>query len=154
MGSASVDLKGNIGMPLKVGDVLGVEGRRVARATRTFQPWQFTGDTVTLRITPGPQASDEALAALTKQTFTVSNADRMGLRLADADVPGGELTSEAVPIGAIQVPSGANPILLLHDRGTIGGYFKPAVLHPADLPRAAQIRQGQKVRFRLLDEAC
>lgn len=161
MGSASVDLKGNIGMLLKTGDVLGVREVKMARATHTFQPWQFHQqfqqqfhhDLVTLRITPGPQASPEALAALSRQTFTVSDADRMGLRLADADVPGGELTSEAVPIGAIQVPPGANPILLLHDRGTIGGYHKPALVHPADLPRAAQIRQGQQVRFRLVDDA-
>jgi len=155
MGSASVDLKGNIGMPLRAGDVLGARQMKVARA-RTFQPWFASAQTsirpLTLRITPGPQASTAALAALTRQTFTVSHADRMGLRLADADVPGGELTSEAVPIGAIQVPPGANPILLLHDRGTIGGYAKPAVLHPADLPKAAQIRQGQQVRFRLLEE--
>lgn len=151
MGSASVDLKGNIGMPLKAGDVLGVSAMKMARAARSFHPWHVSSDPVTLRITPGPQASDAALDALSKQTFNVSNADRMGLRFADADVPGGELTSEAVPIGAIQVPPGANPILLLHDRGTIGGYHKPALLHPADLPRAAQIRQGQTVRFRLSD---
>lgn len=153
MGSSSVDLKGNIGTPLKAGDVLGVREVKVARASRMFHPWHAPRDAVSLRITPGPQASKDALNALTKQTFTVSHADRMGLRLADGDVPGGELTSEAVPIGAIQVPPGAHPILLLHDRGTIGGYHKPALLHPADLPRAAQIRQGQTVRFRLLDEA-
>lgn len=152
MGSASVDLKGNIGMPLKAGDVLGVAKLKLARATQTFQPWQVRGDPVTLRIIAGPQASEDALNALSQQTFSVSHADRMGVRLADGDVPGGELISEAVPIGAIQVPPGANPILLLHDRGSIGGYHKPALLHPVDLPRAAQIRQGQTVRFRLLDD--
>ncbi|MEM7735310.1 MAG: hypothetical protein AAF267_05915, partial [Deinococcota bacterium] len=114
-------------------------------------------ETVSLRLLPGPQASDEALSALTRQVFSINQADRMGLRLASSsgdvsDVPGGELTSEAVPIGAVQVPPGAAPIVLLHDRGSIGGYHKPAVIHPYDLHRAAQLRQGQKLRFCLVDD--
>ena len=55
--------------------------------------------------------------------------------------------SEATPLGAVQVTSGGSPILLLHDRGSLGGYVKPAKLHPADLARAAQLRPGALVRF-------
>ena len=73
----------------------------------------------------------------------------MGVQLLGTSVPGGEVLSEAVPLGSVQVPPGGTPLLLLNDRGTLGGYAKPAVLHPADLPRAAQLRPGQSVRFKL-----
>ncbi|MEM6432199.1 MAG: biotin-dependent carboxyltransferase family protein, partial [Deinococcota bacterium] len=157
MGSSSVDLNGNIGKPLTTGVVLGQQQQRDVLITSLphFQAHQF-GETVSLRLLPGPQASGEALSALTRQVFGISQADRMGLRLVSnsgdvPNVPGGELTSEAVPIGTVQVPPGAAPIVLLHDRGSIGGYHKPAVIHPHDLHRAAQLRQGQKLRFRLVD---
>ncbi len=149
-GSASVDLRGRIGRALREGDVLGTTCAHTARAGRTFSPHRFYG---ALRLVPGPQASAEALGALTRQRFTVGRADRVGVQLLGTgipgSVPGGEVLSEAVPLGSIQVPPGGTPLLLLNDRGTLGGYAKPAVLHPADLPRAAQLRPGQEVRFKL-----
>ena len=82
------------------------------------------------------------------QTFTVSHADRMGVVLHGAEpVPSGDILSEAVPLGAVQVTSGGAPIVLLADRGTLGGYAKPAVLHPASLRRVAQVREGDRVRL-------
>jgi len=149
MGSCSPDLKGAIGGPLRAGDVLiGTEKKR-----KTIErEWKFSrpdSGTVFLRLLPGPQASREALEALTGNTFHVASGDRMGLRLDGAEVPGGELISEGVPIGSVQVPPGGAPMLLLSDRGTIGGYSKPAVLHPHDLARAGQLRTGDKVAFTL-----
>ncbi len=146
-GSASVDLKGRIGRPLRAGDVLGQADERRVRPGRSFAPPYRPGREVRLRLRPGPQADREALAALTAGAFEVAAADRMGVRLAGPEVPGGEVTSEAVPIGAVQVPPSGRPILLLVDRGTLGGYAKPARLRPADLPRAAQLRPGDRVRF-------
>ena len=146
-GSVSVDLRGRIGRALRAGDVLGVARPQFARAGRTFSPYRLNSQA--LRLLPGPQASPEALSALTQQSFTVGRADRMGVQLLGADVPGGEVLSEAVPLGSVQVPPGGTPLLLLNDRGTLGGYAKPALLHPADLPRAAQLRPGQTVRFKL-----
>ena len=147
MGSASTDLKGYVGRPLKVGDVLGQAERRTPRAGRSFQPYRFFSEVETLRLLPGPQPSSDALAVLFKNAFTVASADRMGIRLEGAAVPGGEVLSEAVPLGAVQVTPSGMPILLLHDRGTLGGYAKPAVLHPRDLGRAAQLRPGSRIRF-------
>ena len=149
--SASVDLRGRIGRALRAGDVLGVARPQFARAGRTFSPYAspYRVSDRALRLLPGPQASPEALSALTRQSFTVGRADRMGVQLLGADVPGGEVLSEAVPLGSVQVPPGGTPLLLLNDRGTLGGYAKPALLHPADLPRAAQLRPGQTVRFKL-----
>ncbi len=150
MGSSSPDLKGSVGRPLAPGDRLhlaaGTSGlRRPRRWTGPARAGR--GPVPTLRLLPGPQASAEALAALTRAPFRVGSADRMGLRLLGPSVPGGELLSEGVPLGAVQVPPGGSPMLLLADRGTIGGYAKPAVLHPADLDRAGQLREGDRVRF-------
>jgi allophanate hydrolase subunit 2 len=77
----------------------------------------------------------------------------MGIRLAGSQVPGGQVLSEASPIGALQVPPGGTPLLLLADRGTLGGYAKPALLHPADLPKAGQLRTGDWIRFRVAHTA-
>ncbi len=147
-GSASVDLRGRIGRALRAGDVLGTGRAHIVRAGRTFSPHRFNEGI--LRILPGPQASAESLQTLVRRIFTVGHADRMGVQLLGGDVPGGEVLSEAVPLGSVQVPPGGTPLLLLNDRGTLGGYAKPAVLHPADLARAAQLRPGQAVRFRLV----
>lgn len=150
LGSASVSLRGRIGRPLVAGDVLGVSTPRALRPGHVFQPTRsLPSETVALRVVPGPQATSSALESLTSSSFTVTSADRVGVRLAGPAVPGGELVSEAVPIGAIQVPPGGAPILLLNDRGTTGGYAKPALLYPRDLPLAGQLRPGNQVRFSL-----
>ena len=149
MGSASTDLKGLIGRPLNTGDLLGQRGERKAKPGRSFTPYRRFQEVEVLRLQPGPQADEEALASLTQHLFSVSSADRVGVRFAGASVPGGDVLSEATPLGALQITSGGTPILLMHDRGTLGGYAKPAQLHPADLGRAAQLRPGARVRFAL-----
>ena len=149
--SASTDLKGLIGRPLRAGDVLGRQRAAAPRPGRCFVPYRRSEEETTLRLQPGPQASPEALAGLAEHPFTVASADRMGVRLEGASITGGDVISEATPLGAVQVTSGGAPILLLHDRGSVGGYAKPALLYPADLGRAAQLRPGERVRF-VVDE--
>ncbi len=146
LGSSSTDLIGRIGRPLAAGDVLGAAGAGRARPGFT-SPLLTLPSAVTLRLQPGPQASRDALRALTQAPFTVAGADRMGVRLDGPPVPGGELISEGTPLGAVQVTPAGQPILLLGDQGRVGGYHKPAVLDPRDLPLAAQLRPGQRVRF-------
>lgn len=147
-GSASVGLRGRIGQPIKTGDFIGKGSDRRARARFGFVPPKSRPSRYqVLRILPGPQASNEAIHNLTCATFTAVSGDRMGVRLKGPHVLGGEVVSEAVPLGAIQVPPGGTPILLLNDRGTTGGYSKPAVVHPSDLPLAGQITAGTQVRF-------
>lgn len=147
MGSSSVDLRGRIGRPLRAGDVLGVARDRPARPGRSFVPWDPPLPRVTVRVAPGPQYAPEAMDALTSAPFTVESSDRVGARLRGPHVPGGELTSEATPIGAVQITRDGAPIILLHDRGSIGGYDKPALVHPGDLRRIAQLRPGDELRF-------
>ncbi|ULH14179.1 urea amidolyase family protein (plasmid) [Deinococcus sp. KNUC1210] len=147
LGSSSTDLIGRVGRPLRAGDVLGLG--QAGRARPGFSsPLLTLPDALTLRLLPGPQATLEALTALGRAPFRVVGGDRMGLRLSGPAVPGGQVVSEATPEGALQVTPAGEPILLLSDRGRIGGYNKPAVLHPLDLPLAAQVRPGQLVRFR------
>ncbi|MGL4612183.1 MAG: hypothetical protein ACRCYY_21310 [Trueperaceae bacterium] len=100
-----------------------------------------------VRLLAGPQATPEALEALAKHTFTVGSLNRMGVRLEGGTVPGGEVISEATPPGVVQVPPSGQPIILLQDRGSIGGYAKPAVIDPRDLPLVAQLCPGQELRF-------
>lgn len=152
MGSTSVDARGLIGRPLKAGDLLGVAALRWPRAGFTFTPHHRRTLAVRLRILPGPQATPEAVRALVAQEFQVRSADRMGVRFAGGQVPaGGGVISEANPLGSLQVTTDGSPLLLLNDRGTIGGYAKPALIHPSDLPKAGQLRIGDSVRFDATD---
>ncbi len=145
MGSASVDTKAKVGRPLRQGDVLGA-GPASARPGRSFTPYRALG--FRIRLLRGPQWTAEAAEALTSQPFTLTSASRIGLRLAGSEaVPGGDVLSEPVAPGSIQVAADGNPMILLADRGPVGGYAKPAVLHPAELDRAGQLRVGDIVTF-------
>ena len=113
-----------------------------------------------IRVIAGPQSdhfSDEALAALVNGEFRVSTeADRMGLRLEGpmlAHRGASEIVSDATVPGSIQVPGSGQPIVLLADAQTAGGYPKIATVISADLPRLAACRPGQTVRFALVDAA-
>jgi antagonist of KipI len=108
-----------------------------------------------LRITRGgdwPRFSSESVRDFLTQEFTVSpDSNRMGARLGGSVLQrcdeGADLESEAVAPGTVQVPREGNPILLLADCQTIGGYPKLAHVITADLPLAAQLRPGDRARF-------
>ncbi|NMY97728.1 biotin-dependent carboxyltransferase family protein [Pseudomonas proteolytica] len=78
-----------------------------------------------------------------------SRADRMGMRLLGTPLAyqGASLISEGIPLGAIQVPPDGQPIVLLNDRQTIGGYPRLGALTPLSLARLAQYLPGEKVRL-------
>jgi antagonist of KipI len=107
-----------------------------------------------LRIMPGPQ-TDWFATAVQRQfvdtTFRLSpRSNRMGYRLQGPPlqrVREGELISEPVGIGAIQVPSAGEPILLMADRQTAGGYPKIGHVISADLPVAGQLAPGDAIQF-------
>ena len=83
--------------------------------------------------------------------YSVTNAtDRMGIRLEGKPIVPkntSDIISDGTAFGAVQVPSGGQPIILMADRQTTGGYAKIATVITADLPRAAQMRPGNTVRF-------
>jgi allophanate hydrolase subunit 2 len=111
---------------------------------------------VRLRAIVGPRDdwfAAGALDVLTGGSYQVTaDSDRTGLRLAGPALlraPGqtAELPSEGVAAGSLQVTHGGQPILLLADHPTTGGYPVIAVVTSADLGLAAQLRPGQQVRF-------
>lgn len=115
---------------------------------------QTAGRNPILRIVHGSEWDEfvpEAQSALLRQPFTVSTkADRMGVRLEGAELKrtnDWELPSEAVAPGTVQVAHDGQPIVLLGDCQTIGGYPKIAHVITVDLPRAAQLRPNDTVRF-------
>lgn len=110
-----------------------------------------------IRAVAGPQwefFSQEGRALFLGTEFKVSvNSDRMGYRLAGATVKprrAAELISEAVAFGTVQVPPDGTPIVLMADRQTTGGYPKIAQVAAVDLPRLAQTRPLEPLRFELV----
>ncbi len=124
----------------------------------SVQPPYTTGPT--LRVVAGPQAEyfpTGSIMALISGPYTVSpQSDRMGYRLEGPPLVHkgpAEIITDATPAGAIQVPASRQPILLLADRQTTGGYPKIAVVISADQPLAAQLVPGDWVRFTLVELA-
>ena len=142
------------GRALIVGDQLPIQpdapGVKPHRAAGITLP---TGR-ARLRILPGPQAdwfTPQAMATLTSVSFRISpRSNRMGYRLQGPPLPRSrvdEPISEPVAFGAIQVPAAGEPILLMADRQTAGGYPKIASVIAADLPIAGQLAPGDFIEF-------
>jgi biotin-dependent carboxylase-like uncharacterized protein len=146
LGSASTDIRGLLGRALIAGDVLGAAADTMPAARLTARPPE-PDPSRPIRLLPGPQHDAAALDALCAGSFTVGVGDRIGVRLDGPPVPGGEILSESPPLGALQVTPAGVPIILLADRLRTAGYTKPAVVHPADIGRVAQLRAGDPVSF-------
>lgn len=115
-----------------------------------------------IRVLPGPQIgsfSQDTADGLIAATYRLSaRSDRMALRLEGPPVvarEGHDIVSDGVVPGSIQIPGDGQPLILMRDCQTTGGYPKIATVITADLDRLAQIRPGQEIRFRqvTLDEA-
>ena len=107
-----------------------------------------------LRVLPGPQAdrfAPDALAVLQSAPYRVgTDSNRVGYRLSGPrlqHVEGADILSDATPIGSIQVPASGQPILLMADCQTTGGYAKIATVISADIPVAGQLAPGDEIRF-------
>ena len=107
-----------------------------------------------VRVVLGPQDSyftDDAIATFLSAEWTIStDADRMGARLdgpALAHRDSFNIVSDGIATGAVQVPGSGQPILLLADRQTTGGYPKIATVISADLPAVGRMRPGDRFRF-------
>ncbi len=159
LGSRSADLLSGLGGgPLRAGDRLPVGLADAAAAPRATaanrREHRFSGITRRLRVIPGPRLDwfgAGALSALCGEPYQVSPAsNRTGLRLRGPIVQRAghaELASEGMVTGSLQVPHDGQPILLLADHPTTGGYPVIAVLAEADIGLAAQLRPGDLVRF-------
>jgi biotin-dependent carboxylase-like uncharacterized protein len=154
LGSRSADLLSGLGPPpLSAGDLLTV-GRPAGEISVDLAPGMEPEEEPVLRITAGPRDDwFEALDPLVRGAYEVtSESNRVGVRLSGPALARrreGELASEGMVTGALQVPPNGLPIIFLADHPTTGGYPVAAVLATADIARAAQLRPGQRVRFRL-----
>ena len=159
LGSSSTALGAGFGglngRPLRAGDVLrgGAAARRAGDAVwpvTTDEP-ELGGDEPPLRVVRGPAARKGRLEALIGGSWAVAaGSDRVGLRLEGPPVAasrGSAILSHGVTFGSIQVPPDGQPIVLLADGQTTGGYPVAAVVISADRPRLGQLRPGARVAF-------
>ncbi|MFL6590564.1 MAG: biotin-dependent carboxyltransferase family protein [Chthoniobacterales bacterium] len=173
LGSRSTDLRGNFGgyqgRALRDGDVISLfkEGRfenigrrkdgdlESAAGRGAPATWAALGSrNPVLRVVKGTDwnrfGSDAQRLLMTSAFHVSGDSDRMGNRLEGPELQRtdpGDLLSEAVTPGTIQVPPNGKPILLLGDCQTIGGYPKIAHVITVDMPLAAQLSPGHTVRF-------
>ena len=161
MGSRSTYMKARIG---------GLDGRKLAagdelnfRSPKPDLPFperrRIGADFVPqkeylLRVIPGPQDdhfTEEGLKTFFSEVYTVSaEFDRMGIRLegpAVAHKGSGDIISDGIAFGAVQIPSAGKPIIMAADRQTTGGYTKIAVVISADFRILGQLRGGDRLRF-------
>ena len=157
LGSRSTDTLAGLGPgPLRAGGTL-----LVGRAPRDpvppldIAPWGAPPDHLELELAPGPRADwfePSALRALFESVWTVSrDADRVGARLDGPELVravAGELPSEGMVPGALQVPPGGRPTVLLADGPVTGGYPVIAVVTDASLDALGRARPGTVIRFR------
>lgn len=161
LGSASTDLRGGFGglagRPLRRGDRLPLASPHEASRLQVA-PWWIdpafddrpAGAAPLVRLLPGSDATlpGDGLAAQTWRVAADSN--RQGLRLqgqALAAADPGERISEPVLPGAVQLPPDGQPIVLLADAQTHGGYPRVGHVIRADWPLLAQLRPGDRLRF-------
>jgi biotin-dependent carboxylase-like uncharacterized protein len=163
LGSASTHLLSGLGgfegRALRKGDVLRI--RAANGGFRTFRKTKVAGRALeklsphrVLRVTAGPQSdwfTEEVQKVFYGNTFRVAEeSNRMGLRLEGAAIStpfGGEMISEGVSLGAVQITASGLPIILFVEQQTTGGYPKIANVISADLSSLGQLRPRDEIRF-------
>ncbi|MET9063223.1 biotin-dependent carboxyltransferase family protein [Streptomyces antibioticus] len=155
LGSRSTDLLSGLGpVPLTDGTVLPLGAEPAGHTRVDVAPQPAPPAELVLRVTLGPREdwfTAAAVRAFTSRAYRVSPAsNRIGLRTEGPALERaltGELASEGIVLGAVQVPPDGRPVVFLADHPTTGGYPVIGVVRPADLPAAAQAVPGTPVRF-------
>ena len=164
LGSASTHLLsglgGHEGRPLRKGDVLriGDAGGLYRKRTLAAKALERLAPRKVLRVTPGPQSDwfpEAAQKMFYESTYGVAEeSNRMGIRLQGATISttsSGEMISEGVSLGAVQIPAGGLPIILFVEQQTTGGYAKIANVISADFRSLGQLRPRDEIRFERVD---
>jgi 5-oxoprolinase (ATP-hydrolysing) subunit C len=168
MGSASTDLRagfgGHAGRALRGGDRLSLGASRIAAVSSArVAPWWIDArpdididQAARLHVLGGPDATAPSTSLFGAGWCVSARSDRQGLRLDGPPLrahDAGERISSAVAPGAIQLPPDGQPIVLLADAQTTGGYPCVGYVASADLPRLGQCRPGDELHFAPLDTA-
>jgi len=144
------------GRPLRKGDLLPVGRSRRAPRLDAAALEMPSENEITLRVLPGPQAhlfGDEAVRIFYGEPFRLGpDSNRIGFRLEGSAVPGDLTAIEALPsegtaLGSVQITADGQPIVLLAERPTTGGYPKIATVARADLGLLVRAQPGATVRF-------
>ncbi|MFZ3282489.1 biotin-dependent carboxyltransferase family protein [Pseudomonas sp.] len=143
-----------MGLPLAKGSTLSCHGESLLLREVPLALRPDLKSTAALDLVLGAQIgqfSGQSLFDAFNSAWTLdSRADRMGIRLLGKalEYQGQPMISEGIPLGAVQVPPDGQPIVLLNDRQTIGGYPRLGALTPLALARLAQCLPGAQVRLR------
>lgn len=165
MGSRSTNLKCKVGgldgRPLKAGDIvpaLCADGEFHKHKIVKAEPVDFSGNEVTVCVIMGPQDdyfTENGINTFLNTVYSVSNeSDRMGCKMSGEKIEYKntvDIISDGIVFGSVQVPRSGNPIVMLADRQTTGGYAKIATVISADLPKLAQAKPGTKIHFKKTD---
>ena len=164
LGSRATDLRailgGHQGRTLQAGDVLPIGNEKTAPVSKKWHvTWPHPeGCMIELRYLRGMQAdwfSQKSLRLFTENFYTVSaSCDRTGTPLKGAKLElkePREMISQPVVFGSVQVPPDGQPIVLMSERQTIGGYPQIGHVISADIPKLARAWPGTKVHFREVD---
>ncbi len=148
------------GHALASGDVLTAAGNELSlrELPASAQAWQQSltpeeGEALELALVVGAQiaefSGDSLFRAFNRDWAVDGRADRMGVRLTGPRLErdGAGMVSEGIPLGAVQVPADGQPIILLNDRQTIGGYPRLGALTPLACAQLAQCVPGTRVRL-------
>ncbi|MCD6503099.1 MAG: biotin-dependent carboxyltransferase family protein [Euryarchaeota archaeon] len=158
LGSRSTYLRANIGDKLKSGDRIPLGSHynlpRLDYIPRSLVPKY--SNSVEARIILGPDDdhfTENGIKTFFSSEYTVTpESDRMGYRLKGPKIEhskrGPDIITDVVPLGTVQVPGNGQPIIMLADRQTTGGYARIGVVITADIPKVAQLRPGGKIRFK------
>ena len=161
MGSRSTNMKAKIGgyqgRKLQKDDVIGFRAPKTDLKNlglRHTSPEFMPRAEYKLRIVLGPQDdafTERGITTFLSSVYTLTpEFDRMGCRL-DGEliehVKSGDIISDGIAFGAVQVPSAGKPIIMLADRQTTGGYAKIATVISVDIPKLVQRKTDHKVRF-------
>jgi biotin-dependent carboxylase-like uncharacterized protein len=159
MGSRSADINGGIGRALATGDTFAHEASGDAHAHALWSvdptPWFDARDEQPIGVIRGAQFAhldDASRDALFTREFRIdTQSNRVGYRLDGEPLRLSaplELISEGVTPGTLQLPPGGSPIVLMREAPTTGGYPRIGHVAAVDLPRLAQKRPGQSLRFK------
>lgn len=174
-------IAGGLGVPLQLGsmalhlraEIGGIDGRGLREGDSLplllaapsgedlAAAQDIARDTGPIRVMLGPQSdyfSENGLATFLSESYTVTpQADRMGTRLTGPKIEHGpkgyNIVSDGIATGSIQVPGMGEPLVLLADRQTTGGYPKIATVITADLGRLAQMAPGSSFTFKSVTRA-
>ena len=146
-----LDGKGSI---IKKGDIIPLNNPAAWQEDYRFKSVPVYAENVIVRVIMGPQAdffTSQGIATfLTNEYEIAMDSDRMGITLDGpviASNNGYDIVSDGIVFGSVQVTAAGKPIVLMADHQTTGGYAKIGTVVAADLPKLAQLKPGDKVRF-------